>query len=92
MLIDLLSLSSSSALASHREVHAPLCRLLTRLIQAAGGRNPLDRNPGAAIQLANIAKMILRRDLTQFETDLLMFPRLCGQCSAHLSDGGRSWQ
>ena len=63
---------------------------MTRLSQAAGGRSPVDRNPGAGIQLANIAKMILRRNLSQFETDVLMFPRVCGHCSAHLSDGGRS--
>ena len=29
-----------------------------------------------------------RRSLTQAETDLLMFPRLCGSCSAHLAEGG----
>ena len=48
---------------SHEEAHSSLCRLMRRLIKAAGGRNPLDRNPGAAIQLANIAKMILRNSV-----------------------------
>ena len=32
---------------------------------------------------------MLRRSLTQFESDLLMFPRTCGlaTCSAHLGGG-----
>ena len=32
---------------------------------------------------------MLRRSLTQFESDLLMFPRTCGlaTCSAHLEGG-----
>jgi len=61
-----------------------LCGLLAKLSKAAGGRNPLDKNPGSCLQLANIAKMILKRNLTQFESDMLMFPRLCGTCSSHI--------
>ena len=55
--------SCEEARQSHQEAHSSLCRLVRRLSQAAGGRNPLDRNPGAAIQLANIAKMILRNSV-----------------------------
>ena len=47
-----------------------------KLVALAGGKNPLDRNPGACLQLAGIAKMCLRRNLTQFESDILMYPRL----------------
>ena len=56
--------------------HAPLCKLLVKLVAVAGGKNPLDKNPGACLQLAGIAKMCLRRNLTQFESDILMYPRL----------------
>ena len=38
---------------------------------------------------ANLCYLVLRRSLTQFESDLLMFPRTCGlaTCSAHLGGG-----
>ena len=52
---------------------------------AAGGKSPLHKNHGACLQLANIAKMILKRNLSQFESDILMFPRLCAGCSAHIN-------
>ena len=29
-----------------------------------------------------------RRSLAQWETDMLMFPRVCGSCSSHLAGGG----
>lgn len=44
----------------------------------------MDKNPSACLQLANIAKMILKRNLTQFESDMMMFPRMCGHCSTFL--------
>ena len=60
-----------AARESHKAAHSPLCRLLTRLIKAAGGKNPLDRNLGAAIQLANIAKMILRNSDPHYHSLLI---------------------
>ena len=33
--------------------------------------------PGKAAQLAMLAKLVVRRDLTQQESDILMFPRGC---------------
>ena len=69
---------------SHRAQHAPLCGLMTKLSLVAGGKNPLDKNPGHCLQLATIAKMIMKRNLTQFESDILMFPRLCNTCSSFL--------
>ena len=55
----------------------------------AGGKNPLDKNPGACLQLAGIAKMCLRRNLTQFESDILMYPRLVNtKVSKKAKDGG----
>jgi len=80
----LISYSDTECMERHAPKHASLCGLLAKLSKAAGGRNPLDKNPGACLQLANIAKMILKRNLTQFESDMLMFPRLCGSCSSHV--------
>ena len=67
--------SSQEAAENHSSSHAPLCRLMVKLTRAAGGKSPLDKNPSACLQLAGIAKMCLRRSLTQFETDVLMYPR-----------------
>ena len=56
--------SSAAAAAAHLTSHQPLCRLLSKLTGKAG-KNPLDKNRGAALQLAGLAKLCLRRSLTQ---------------------------
>ena len=71
----------------HAPKHASLCGLLAKLSKAAGGRNPLDKNPGACLQLANIAKMILKRNLTQFQaamSTLAFDQRICQNSSISL--------
>ena len=69
--------SSGEAAEAHWEAHAPLCRILSKLTKATGFLPP-----GAAPQVAGVVKMLLRRCLTQQESDLLMFPRICCRCSA----------
>ena len=39
----MISYKSEEARLTHEETHSSLCRLIARLSQAAGGRNPLDR-------------------------------------------------
>ena len=73
----LIRYSSGEAAEAHWEAHAPLCRILSKLTKATGFLPP-----GAAPQVAGVVKMLLRRCLTQQESDLLMFPRICCRCSA----------
>jgi len=68
--------SSGEAAEAHWEAHAPQCRILSKLTKATGFLPP-----GAAPQVAGVVKMLLRRCLTQQESDLLMFPRICCRCS-----------
>ena len=81
--------SDHECLEAHRPTHAPLCGLISKLKLVAGGRNPLDKSPGSCLQLANIAKMLLKRSLTQAESDMLMFPRTCATCAAFLASERR---
>ena len=54
-----------AALEAHRASHAAVCGLVTKLVKAAGGRNPLGGpGGGACLQLANIAKLVLRSAIT----------------------------
>ena len=81
--------SDLACLESHRPTHAAFCGLFSKLKLVAGGRNPLDKSPGSCLQVANIAKMLLKRSLTQAESDMLMFPRTCAACSAFLASERR---
>ena len=82
---DMVWYTDLACLESHQPTHAPLCGLISKLKLVAGGRNPLDKSPGSCLQVANIAKMLLKRSLTQAESDMLMFPRTCATCSAFLA-------
>ena len=54
-----------AALEAHLASHAAVCGLVTKLVKAAGGRNPLGGpGGGACLQLANIAKLVLRSAVT----------------------------
>ena len=54
-----------AALDAHLASHAAVCGLVTKLVKAAGGRNPLGGpGGGACLQLANIAKLVLRSAVT----------------------------
>lgn len=86
---DMVWYSDLSCLESHQPTHAAFCGLISKLKLVAGGRNPLDKSPGSCLQIANIAKMLLKRSLTQAESDMLMFPRTCATCSAFLASERR---
>ena len=72
----LIRYSSGEAAEAHWESHAQFCRILSKLTKATGFLPP-----GAAPQVAGVVKLLLRRCLTQQESDLLMFPRTCARCS-----------
>lgn len=70
-----------AAARSHHSTHQPLCRLLSKLSKLSKSQKSVfHENPGACNQLAALAKLALKRNLTQFESDQLIFPRVCGVC------------
>jgi len=82
---DMVRYSSEAAREEHQPIHEPLCKLISKLRKATGGRSLISE--GSALQVAGIAKVCLKRNLTQAESDILMYPRVCSQCFLPVAEG-----
>jgi len=77
---QLIAYRDEKAAHEDRPQHEPLCKVIRKLKLLSGGKHPLDGGSSAAIQVAQIAKICIKRSLTQFESDVLTYPRCCGTC------------
>lgn len=60
--------------------HKDVCKVLQPLVRQRPGHHPLSEKPELSGQIQAILQQALNRELTQFESDMLIYPRLCMVC------------
>ncbi len=61
--------------------HRGVCKALQPLVRQLGGRrHPLSGRPEAGGGVRAMLEGAMGRELTQFETDMIVYPRLCAVC------------
>ncbi|XP_059086814.1 uncharacterized protein LOC131883372 [Tigriopus californicus] len=60
--------------------HKDICKVLQPLVRQRPGHHPLSEKPELSGQIQAILQQALNRELTQFESDMLIYPRLCMVC------------
>ena len=60
--------------------HKQVCKVLQKLNKSNPGCHPLSKQPDMQGTFQKTLSAALNRELSQFESDLLVYPRLCSIC------------